>query len=40
MYKQPSQILADYITPDMLVNGFIFYDENTNAKHENNFISY
>jgi hypothetical protein len=40
MYKQPSQILADYVTPDMLVNGFIFYDENTNAKHENNFISY
>jgi len=38
--KQLSQNLADYVTGDMLVNGFIIYDENAKNKHENNFILY
>lgn len=37
---EPSQILADYITPEMLVNGFILYGDDPNAKLENNFITY
>lgn len=37
---QLSENLADYITGDMLVNGFIVYDENAKIKHENNFILY
>ncbi len=35
-----SENLADYITADMLVNGFIVFDENAKIKHENNFILY
>ncbi len=38
--QQISQNLADYITGDMLVNGFIVYNENAKNKHENNFITY
>ncbi len=38
--QQLSQNLADYVTGDMLVNGFIVYDQNAKNKHENNFILY
>jgi len=40
IYKQPSMNLADYVTPEMLANGFVVYDEKDAKNLENNFIQW
>ncbi len=40
IYKQPSMNLADYVTPEMLANGFVVYNEKDAKNLENNFIQW